>query len=436
MRDGCERLFFRHDQWVVGVVAAVMRHLVTAGAVAGGALVLGIVILAGLASNNSGGGCGSGPSAAGEPPLIQYDIEAAQRYGLGPDGYAYLAGINYVETKFGTDLSTSSAGAVGWMQFEPGTWAQYGVTPSGQPAPDGPSGWNDPADAIYSAARLLQASGAPSDWHDAIFSYNHAEWYVAEVAGRAALYMGQSGLQFLASDIASFYGGRQPATFVGLTATTTSAAPASPAGTVTFNDGPTGTTSTPVSSTGTTATPSPSGTPACGAVDAQGYSNPFAQSHGLTPLRIDMGVDYSASGPFDAVGDGTITYAQASGTGWGPFACSGGGAGAVVEQLSDGSEKGKWVYVTEGIVPTVSTGSTVRAGQQVATFTGCIEVGWADGPGPSPRAADLHQDAVSLGLSSDPGAYATECGEQMSSLLAATGAPAGLEGSRVDGSGC
>ncbi|MGO9899885.1 MAG: lytic transglycosylase domain-containing protein [Solirubrobacteraceae bacterium] len=432
-----------------------MRVVVTAGAVAGGALVLGIVILAGLGSNNSGGGgCGSGPSAAGEPPLIQYDIGAAQRYGLGPDGYAMLAGINYIETKFGTDLSTSSAGALGWMQFEPGTWAEWRVTPSGQPAPDDASGWNDPADAIYSAARLLQASGAPADWHGAIFSYNHANWYVAEVEARAALYMGQSGLQFLASDIASLYGGQQPATFVGITGTTTAAAPAT--GTVTFNDGPTrtGTTSTPASSSGTSTTqtattstsvstssgtsttPSPAPT-GCGAVDAAGYSNPFAQSQGLTPLRIDMGVDYSASGPFDAVGDGTITYAQASGTGWGPFACSGGGAGAVVEQLSDGSQKGRWVYVTEGIVPTVSTGTTVRAGQQVATFTGCIEVGWADGPGPSPRAGDLHQDAISLGLSTtDPGADPTECGEQMSSLLAATGAPAGLQGSRVDGSGC
>jgi hypothetical protein len=393
-----------------------MRRVVVVGAVGTGALVLGIVILIGAGANNNSGGCGSGPSAAGEPPLIQYYIAAAQQYGLGSDGYAYLAGINYVETSFGTNLATSTAGAVGWMQFEPSTWKQYAVTPTGQPAPNGPSGWNDPGDAIYSAARYLQASGAPSSWQGAIFTYNHAQWYVGEVAARAAMYMGQSGLQFLASDIASVYGGHQPV-FVGLTTTT-------PAATQTSTTG-TGTTTTPAAGSG-----------ACGAVDAQGYSNPFAQSHGLAPLRIDMGVDYSASGPIGAVGDGTITYAQASGTGWGPFSCSGGGAGAVVEQLSDGSEKGRWAYIAEGILPTVSTGTTVRAGQQIATFTGCIEIGWADGPGPSPRAADLHQDAVSLGLSSDPGAYPTECGEQMSSLLQATGAPPGLQGSRIEGSGC
>ena len=38
-----------------------------------------------------------------------------------------LAAINEIETDYGTDLSVSSAGAVGWMQFMPGTWLQYGV---------------------------------------------------------------------------------------------------------------------------------------------------------------------------------------------------------------------------------------------------------------------------------------------------------------------
>ena len=153
-------------------------------------------------------------------------------------------------------------------------------------------------------------------------------------------------------------------------------------------------------------------------------------------MRIDMGVDYEANGPIDAVGDGTITYAQAQGTGWGPYSCSGGGAGAVVEQLSDGSAKGRWIYIAEGVVPTVTAGTTVTAGQQIGRFVGCIEIGWADGPGPNPRAADLHQDAVSLGLSSDPGADPTGCGEQMNQLLVATGAASGLQGSRIDGSGC
>jgi hypothetical protein len=51
-------------------------------------------------------------------PLYQ---GAASRYALGPSGWAWLGSINAQETDFGRNLQTSSAGAVGWMQFEPGT---------------------------------------------------------------------------------------------------------------------------------------------------------------------------------------------------------------------------------------------------------------------------------------------------------------------------
>ena len=72
-------------------------------------------------------GGGADVSAAGQPALVQFYIGASDRYALGQDGYAYLAAINYVETSFGTNLSTSSAGAIGWMQFEPDTFAEWGV---------------------------------------------------------------------------------------------------------------------------------------------------------------------------------------------------------------------------------------------------------------------------------------------------------------------
>jgi membrane-bound lytic murein transglycosylase B len=81
-----------------------------------------------------------------------------------------LAAINEVESNFGQNLATSSAGAVGWMQFEPDTWTLYGVTPTGAKAPGGPQGWDNPADAIFSAANYLHASGAPEDWQGAIFT--------------------------------------------------------------------------------------------------------------------------------------------------------------------------------------------------------------------------------------------------------------------------
>lgn len=49
---------------------------------------------------------------------------------------------------------------------------------------------NDPWDAIFAAARLLRASGAPSDWRAAIFSYNHADWYVEGVLADAKRFAG------------------------------------------------------------------------------------------------------------------------------------------------------------------------------------------------------------------------------------------------------
>ena len=70
-----------------------------------------------------------------------------------------LAAINEIETNYGRNLSVSSANAVGWMQFLPATWAQYGVdaTGSGVKDPD------NPADAIFAAARYLHAAGASTN---------------------------------------------------------------------------------------------------------------------------------------------------------------------------------------------------------------------------------------------------------------------------------
>ena len=70
------------------------------------------------------------------------------------------------------------------MQFLASTWVLYGVDADG----DGRADRWDPADAIYAAARLLRAAGAPSDYARAIYAYNHAQWYVQEVESWARLY--------------------------------------------------------------------------------------------------------------------------------------------------------------------------------------------------------------------------------------------------------
>ncbi len=115
----------------------------------------------------------------GPPPfLVSIYKRAAHRYQVP---WSVLAAINSVESDYGRNLSVSSAGAVGWMQFMPGTWREYGVDANR----DGKANPYDPTDAIFAAARYLRANGAPQDLSRAIFAYNHATWYVDEVIARA-----------------------------------------------------------------------------------------------------------------------------------------------------------------------------------------------------------------------------------------------------------
>ena len=99
-----------------------------------------------------------------------------------------LAAIGQIESADGTNVGPSSAGALGPMQFLPTTWAQWGIDGFGQ---TGPPDVMNPYDAVPSAARLLCADGAASggqSLYDAIFDYNHADWYVREVLALAAGY--------------------------------------------------------------------------------------------------------------------------------------------------------------------------------------------------------------------------------------------------------
>src|SRR5947209_2799060 len=94
-----------------------------------------------------------------------------------------LGAINEIETDYGRNLSVSTAGAVGWMQFMPQTWKQYGIDANG----DGVADPYNPVDAVFTAARYLHAAGATSNLGKSIFAYNHASWYVESVLLRAKL---------------------------------------------------------------------------------------------------------------------------------------------------------------------------------------------------------------------------------------------------------
>lgn len=121
--------------------------------------------------------------------LVPLFTEAANSYGLGTDGAAVLAGLTKVESNFGRNMGPSSAGALGWTQFMPATWRQFGVDADG----DGRADPMTAADAISSAARYLRHLGAPGDWRRALFGYNHAEWYVNDVLEQARRLAGRLG---------------------------------------------------------------------------------------------------------------------------------------------------------------------------------------------------------------------------------------------------
>src|SRR3954464_4842825 len=115
------------------------------------------------------------------PFLLTIYQSCGTEYGIP---WQVLASINKIETAFGTNLNVSSAGAMGWMQFIPSTWAGYGVDANN----DGRKDPYNPVDAICAAARYLRAAGGDKDIRTAIFAYNHADWYVDEVMLGASQY--------------------------------------------------------------------------------------------------------------------------------------------------------------------------------------------------------------------------------------------------------
>jgi cell wall-associated NlpC family hydrolase len=145
--------------------------------------------------------------------LIPIYQAAGKKYGVP---WNLLAAEHRVETVFSTlPTMTSPVGAIGHMQFMPLTWVGwgyggdrlgnanvpesiltdpimikkyggYGVDANG----DGKADPNNLEDAIFSAANYLAANGAAKGKiREAVFSYNHADWYVEEVLDFADQYV-------------------------------------------------------------------------------------------------------------------------------------------------------------------------------------------------------------------------------------------------------
>jgi membrane-bound lytic murein transglycosylase B len=103
--------------------------------------------------------------------LLGYYRASGGRYAID---WTFLASINFIESDFGRVNGPSSAGALGPMQFMPGTWKDYG---SGDIM--------SPKDSIEAAARYLRAMGGPGNMDRAIYRYNNDTDYVASVKGFA-----------------------------------------------------------------------------------------------------------------------------------------------------------------------------------------------------------------------------------------------------------
>jgi membrane-bound lytic murein transglycosylase B len=108
-------------------------------------------------------------------------VAAGRAFGLRP---SIIAAVSEIESGHGCNMGPSSAGALGWTQFLPGTWREWGMDADG----DGRASPYSSVDAMYSTARYLRASGAPRSYRRALFAYNRAGWYVRDVLSRAERY--------------------------------------------------------------------------------------------------------------------------------------------------------------------------------------------------------------------------------------------------------
>jgi len=129
------------------------------------------------------------PVPAGTRPGTYLELFKASAAEYCPGlSWTVLAAIGQIESGDGQNIGPSSAGALGPMQFLPSTWQTWGIDAFGQ---SGPPDIMNPYDAVPSAARMLCADGAArggTALYNAIYDYNHADWYVREVQTLAARY--------------------------------------------------------------------------------------------------------------------------------------------------------------------------------------------------------------------------------------------------------
>ncbi|MDE3075728.1 MAG: bifunctional lytic transglycosylase/C40 family peptidase [Chloroflexota bacterium] len=154
-----------------------------AARLASGLVLLGILAIAFAISSVSGFFAAAIPdTAVGSarledipPDQLQSMQAAASSCGLP---WQVLAGVAKVESNFGQNMATSTAGAIGYGQFLPSTWATYG---------NGGSPFDFHA-ALPAMAHYLCDHGGSSDLRTAVLSYNHSDSYADQVMAVAVRY--------------------------------------------------------------------------------------------------------------------------------------------------------------------------------------------------------------------------------------------------------
>lgn len=107
-------------------------------------------------------------------PVLQ---QSAEKYGIP---YNILAGVFGLETDFGQNIKTSSAGAMGAFQFMPGTAPAYNY-----PMTNNPSAAQFQQQADGAAHYLSDLYKAKGNWNDALHGYSGNGYGLSEVIAKA-----------------------------------------------------------------------------------------------------------------------------------------------------------------------------------------------------------------------------------------------------------
>ena len=307
------------------------------------------------------------------PPQLAPIFQAASAQYKIPA--AVLAGIASVESNMGSNQGPSSAGAVGLMQFEPGTARGLGINPM------------DPKQAIFGAAKLLNQYGFQQNPARAIGAYNGGPGnpqmgYAQQVLSEASRLKGQLGNPGAAPQMPGGNVGVPAQAGQQSNAATIAANYLKGSSKSPFDIGP----STGLGSGSSLLSPvlykaaqnalqSLAGGQELqvhpGAITPyKGYVNPL---QGFTLGRTDMGVDANArpGTPILALGDSKVLGISPNWYQGQPY---------MALKLLNGPHAGRVYYVAEQIDPLVKPGQVVHAGEPIARYaqqgTG-IEVGWA-----------------------------------------------------------